>query len=154
MKLEIELDLNKIDYDAINKQIQEKINDMDLNKMYQIDREISDTINERVKIIVKEYLCRNRWVSDGELNSNAVQLVREEVRCKIQETVNPFINDIFEKLPQDELNKIIVDLIPIILVNMLEEHVRLGISNYFDQSSAIISNIATDRIKNTIYYNN
>ena len=154
MKLEIELDLNKIDYDAINKQIQEKINDMDLNKMYQIDSEISDTINKRVNIIVKEYLCRNRWVSDGELNSNAVQLVREEVRCKIQETVNPFINDIFEKLPQDELNKIIVDLIPIILVNMLEEHVRLGISNYFDQSSAIISNIATDRIKNTIYYNN
>ena len=95
MKLEIELDLNKIDYDAINKQIQEKINDMDLNKMYQIDREISDTINERVKIIVKEYLCRNRWVSDGELNSNAVQLVREEVRCKFQERVNPFINDIF-----------------------------------------------------------
>ena len=34
MKLEIELDLNKIDYDAINRQIQAKIANMKLEETY------------------------------------------------------------------------------------------------------------------------
>lgn len=35
MKLEIELDLNKIDYDSINNQILEKLSGMDIAEIYQ-----------------------------------------------------------------------------------------------------------------------
>ena len=35
MKLEIELDLNKIDYDAINKQIAEKVAELNIKEEYQ-----------------------------------------------------------------------------------------------------------------------
>ena len=37
MKLEIELDLNQIDYAAINKQIQDKIAEMNIREEYKID---------------------------------------------------------------------------------------------------------------------
>ena len=96
MKLEIELDLNKIDYSAINEQIQEKIKDIDLEKVYQINYKISRNISENVENIVKDHLCKRGW--GNELNNSTSQLVREEIRYKIQEMVTPIVNNIFDKI--------------------------------------------------------
>ena len=40
MQLTIDLDLNKIDYDSINKQIMDKISAMNVADMYQISNRI------------------------------------------------------------------------------------------------------------------
>ena len=55
MKLEIELDLNKIDYDAINKQIQNKIKEMDLNTVYSINSKINNTVRVEVESEIESY---------------------------------------------------------------------------------------------------
>jgi uncharacterized protein GlcG (DUF336 family) len=56
MKLEIELDLNKIDYDAINQQIQQKITDLDLTQEYKIDSRIKQEIDTQA--VYEEVLKR------------------------------------------------------------------------------------------------
>ena len=65
MKLEIELDLNKIDYDAINKQIQEKIEAIDIQKEYDIDsrirERISNIVYNKVDIGYNDYID-NFWI--------------------------------------------------------------------------------------------
>ena len=48
MKLEIELDLNKIDYDAINKQIAEKVAELNIKEEYDIESKISNKITSIV----------------------------------------------------------------------------------------------------------
>lgn len=55
MKLEIELDLNKIDYDAINNQILEKLSGMDIAEIYQINQVVGSAIRGRVDDIINEY---------------------------------------------------------------------------------------------------
>ena len=48
MKLEIELDLNKIDYDAINKQIAEKVAELNIKEEYDIESKINNKITSIV----------------------------------------------------------------------------------------------------------
>ena len=50
MKLEIELDLNKIDYDAINKQIAEKVAELNIKETYDIESKINTKINNKISI--------------------------------------------------------------------------------------------------------
>lgn len=145
MKLEIELDLNKIDYDAINKQIQEKIEAMDLEKTYQINYKISNKINEEVEKIVGTQLRRSRW--SGELNDDSKQWIHNEIRGKIQELVNPCVTNIFDKLSQDELDEIITELIPKVLVDLLSERTKSALMSYYYESSETITRIAEDRIR-------
>lgn len=54
MKLEIELDLNKIDYDAINKQIAEKIAALDIKEIYDVESKINSKITNLIKQEVDE----------------------------------------------------------------------------------------------------
>ena len=48
MKLKIELDLNKIDYDAINKQIAEKVAELNIKETYEIESKIDKKINDKI----------------------------------------------------------------------------------------------------------
>lgn len=61
MKLEIDLDLNQIDYEAINKQIQEKIDAMDIKDMYQLNSKIEYMIKDKVEGAVNNYLTGGVW---------------------------------------------------------------------------------------------
>ena len=145
MKLEIELDLNKIDYDAINKQIQEKIEAMDLEKTYQINCKISNKINEEVEKIIGTQLCRNRW--GGEPNDDTKQWIHNEIKGEIQKLVNPRVSNIFDKLSHDELNEMITELIPKVLVDMLTERTKSALLSYYYESSETITKMAEDRIR-------
>lgn len=61
MKLEIELDLDKIDYDAINKQIAEKVAALNLKEEYDIESKINNKItsmvNKEVEQSYNSYIC-------------------------------------------------------------------------------------------------
>ena len=78
MKLEIELDLNKIDYDAINKQIQDKIADLNIQETYDIKSKVDNKIEELIDrdvIGTNGYIERNYWTSDS-LTEKSANFVR------------------------------------------------------------------------------
>ena len=75
MKLEIELDLNKIDYDAINQQIREKIANMDLANHYQLDSKINRMVHDEVNAKVTTYLQSGGWY--GNLNNESKKEINQ-----------------------------------------------------------------------------
>lgn len=144
MKLEIELDLNKIDYDAINKQVQEKIADMDLEKSYSINSRIGSKIQEEVDREVGHYLRYKSW--GGNLNDKAQRDINDEIMRHIQELVKSNVEEVISQIPTEELNKLISDLIPKVLMDLLISNVGNVFYNYCEESRSTTLQMCEDRI--------
>lgn len=143
MKLEIELDLNKIDYEAINKQIQEKIADMDLEKAYQISCKINNKITEKVEEKVNQHLGYAHWSG---LNENSRRGINDEISKNVRELIKPHVENIFSQIPQEELDKIIGDLIPELLLDTISSNINTIIANYYCNAEARTRKICEERI--------
>lgn len=148
MEIKIDLDMNKIDYDAINKQIQEKITEMDLVTNYNFKYKIERKIDEEVEQCVTEFFRTRRW---GELNSSTKDEMNRMLYNKAESLIKPHVANIIGQVPEEEMNKIIVDLIPKVLVDLLSSHLKSVLYSYYDQSSNAIISEAANRIRSSIY---
>lgn len=148
MEIKIDLDLNKIDYDAINKQIVEKIAEMDLAENYNFKYKIENRINEEVEQCVTDFFRTRRW---GELNTSTKDEMNRMLYNKVQSLINPHVANIISQVPDEEFNKIIADLIPKVLVDLLTSHLKSVLYSYYDQSSETIINEAANRIRSCLY---
>ena len=147
MKLEIELDLNQIDYDAINKQIQDKIADMDLHKEYHISSKIDSKIREEVEERVNRYLGYSSWAG---LNDSSKREIKDEIAKNVRELIKPHVENIFNQIPQEELDTIISELIPKVLVDIFTSEMKDMIANYYYSSQNSIMQFCEDRIHNIL----
>ena len=146
MKLEIELDLNKIDYDAINKQIQEKLENMNLEETYQINSRINSKIDEEVESKIRLYLTKRGWGCE-DLNDTVKTDVLDEINRDIKSVVEPIVDEVFSKISSEDLNKLISDLRPKILIDVIMNNTGSSFYSYCEDSRATTLNIAEDRIR-------
>lgn len=142
MKVEIELDLNKIDYDAINQQIQEKIASMDLEKEYNFRYKIESKIKEEVENRVRSNM--NGWY--GGLNEDTKRNIKDEISYNIKETVSPIVSDVLGQITQEEFNSIIRELLPTIFMNVLMTDMGMMFHNYYCNMNADIMSQCENRI--------
>lgn len=147
MKLEIELDLNQIDYDAINKQIQDKVAAMDLHEEYQISSKINYKIKEEVENQVDYYFRNGAW---GGLNDNSKREIRDEISKDLKELVKPYVDNVFNQIPQEELNQIVSDLLPRVLMDILVSNMSSALTNCYYQSAETITQMCESRIKSML----
>lgn len=70
---------------------------------------------------------------------------------KVQSLINPHVVNIISQVPDEEFNKIIADLIPKVLVDLLTSHLKSVLYSYYDQSSETIINEAANRIRSCLY---
>ena len=147
MEIKIDLDMNQIDYDAINKQIQEKIADIDLKEMYQIDSKINYQIKEQVDDEIRTHLKYGSW---GGLNENSKREIKDEISKNIIELIKPHVENIFNQIPKEELHGIISDLIPKVLMDLLSSHMRDLVSGYYYSSEANTMRICEERIQSIL----
>lgn len=144
MKLEIELDLNKIDYDAINQQIQQKIADLDLTKEYKIDVRIRQQIDEQINDAVKQNMYHDYWGSS--VNDKMQDAITKEFQILLRETINPVIKEAFDKIPEEELLKMFIETFPVLYMNAIKEAIA---SNYYtDQHKTehFVNDMITSRL--------
>lgn len=149
MEIKIDLDLNKIDYDAINKQIVEKIAEMDLTTNYNFKYKIVNKIDEEVGRTVDEYFRSRRW---GDLNDRSRQDMNEMLYSKTKALIEPHVSNIIRQIPQEEMDKIIMDLIPKVLVDLLSRSLKDTLINYWTISSENIIAEASNRIRSSRDY--
>ena len=122
MKLEIELDLNKIDYDAINKQIQDKIADLNIQETYDIKSKIDNRIEKLIDediVGTNSYIERNYWTSDS-LTENGKRFVEDMIEDKLTQIANKtFTNEV-----EEAIKETIVEMIPDALTSTLFQKIN------------------------------
>lgn len=157
MKLEIELDLNKIDYDAINKQIQEKIEAIDIQKEYDIDsrirERISNIVYNKVDTGYNDYIdnfWRNSPTSKGE------RLIEEMSKQEIERRLKEVLDDVFSKEYDEEtlrttMLKVLPGVFSSILFSRMENALIKKEYDYMDRTRDLIRaelENAANRMKN------
>lgn len=147
MKLEIQLDMNRIDYDAINEQIREKIDAMNLSEDYTINLKIDCAVKEQVENKVRHYLCSGPWQT---LNTESKREVDTEITRIIRDLVQPHITDIFNQIPQEEFDKMISEILPTVLVDLLTSQMSSMLIEYYNHAQQSTYQICEDRLRNII----
>ena len=122
MKLEIELDLNKIDYDSINKQIQEKIEELNISEIYNINNKIESILNKKINEAYSEYIDAYSYDSTTYTGTRIINDIYKE---KFTEVATKIIEDIFK---EDEVQKIILELFPRLFAQAMYDLIKDNIS--------------------------
>lgn len=143
MKLEIELDLNKIDYDAINKQIAEKVAELNIKETYdiesKIDKKINNTITDEVDRCYNSYL-EKYW---AEPSSTGTEMVNDMTKTEVENRVKKVLDDIFSNTYNDDaLKEIMIKMLPdvftAILFNKLHSALLTSSYNYQEQMMGMV----------------
>lgn len=152
MEIKIDIDMNKIDYDAINEEILKKVKEMDISENYRIDDTIRQRVVEVVNTDARDYIERtwgyNTGIADGnKLSNRARDNITELAKNEIKERIAIVINDLFDKIPKEELDKMIAGLIPQIIVSMIVDNLKDLISNYYYGAMANMNQIAEKKLR-------
>lgn len=159
MKLEIELDLNKIDYDAINKQIAEKIAELDVVKEYEInnkiDREIRGLVEESVKYAYGKYLD-TFWAEKADTTSKGENLVEQVAKEKIEDYTKETMDKIFaseysEETMQEIMLQMIPDVFTALLFSRIDKALFSNQNNYWQMTQNRVRVMIAQAIGRTVY---
>lgn len=151
MKLEIELDLNKIDYDSINKQIAEKVAALDIKEMYdvesRIDSKISNFIEKEVALSYNAYIDRY-WRDATSKGRDLIEsMSKAEIENRTKQAIEEiFANDYNEDTMREVMLKMIPDVFASILFKRMESALFTKEYNYYDQ----IQNMVRSQIDSAI----
>ena len=147
MKMQIELDLEKIDYDSINKQIQEKISNIDLKKEYDINSKIVSSINEEVE---REVSTSLGYYGFGELDKKTKDTIKKVINESLIDLVKTRVEEIFDKISQNELDDIISCVISETIVKNVQSTMYNVMGNYRNNIDSRIYTICENKIRSIV----
>ena len=148
MKLEIDLDLNKIDYDSINAQIKQKIEDLDIAKVYTINDRIQDELKAQISQVISQNMYRNYW--SNELDNRTTGHIQDELRVLIRETITPSINNVFNKISEEEIEKMILDILPKTLVMLMIDNLKGSLYSLQNDQMSLMESVIENHINNKL----
>ena len=148
MKLEIDLDLNKIDYDSINEQIKQKIKDLDITNVYTIDDRIRNELDTQISQAIRDNMYRNYW--SNELDSKTAENIQNELRILIKEAITPSVNNVFNKISEKEIEKMILDILPKALVALIIDNLKGLFYSFQNDQISLMESIIENHINNRL----
>ena len=148
MKLEIDLDLNKIDYDSINEQIKQKIKDLDITNVYTIDDRIRNELDTQISQAIRDNMYRNYW--SNELDSKTAENIQNELRILIKEAITPSVNNVFNKISEKEIEKMILDILPKALVALIIDNLKGLFYSFQNDQISLMESVIENHINNRL----
>lgn len=148
MKLEIDLDLNKIDYDSINEQIKQKIKNLDITNVYTIDDRIRNELDTQISQAIRDNMYRNYW--SDELDSKTAENIQNELRILIKEAITPSVNNVFNKISEKEIEKMILNILPKALVMLLVDNLKGSLYSLQYEQTGLMESIIENHINNRL----
>lgn len=148
MKLEIDLDLNRIDYDSINEQIKQKIKDLDITNVYTIDDRIRNELDTQISQVIRDNMYRNYW--SNELDSKTTENIQNELRILIKEAITPSVNNVFNKISEKEIEKMILDILPKALVALIIDNLKGSFYSFQNDQISLMESVIESHINNRL----
>lgn len=124
MKVEIDIDMSRIDYDSINEQIKEKLEKLTpsdiFGRYYITDDDISRYIERRLDEGSENYMVNQGWWSSS---SNAKQNIQDIAKRIITDKMQKICDDIFATMTDEQLQRLAYDILPNIFVQAMYDKI-------------------------------
>ena len=85
-------------------------------QQYHSSSKIDLKIREETEREVNYYFRNGTW---GGLNNDSKREIKDEITKNIRELINPHVESIFNQIPQEELDSIISELLPKVLMDLI-----------------------------------
>lgn len=120
MKVEIDIDMSRIDYDSINAQIKEKLENLApediFSKYYKTDSDISEYIEKYLRDGSENYIVKRGWWSNNTEAEDKIQSIAKEI---ITAKVSEVCNNILATMPEKDLQELVYKILPHVFVDAL-----------------------------------
>lgn len=120
MKVEIDIDMSRIDYDSINTQIKEKLENLTptdiFSRYYRTDEDISKYIEKYLENGSYQYIVNKGWWSSNyEAEKKISNIASEIVTSKVKEVCD----GIFATISEKDLQELVYKILPNVFVDAL-----------------------------------
>lgn len=131
MKVEINIDLDRIDYDSINEQIVERVKNMTpaeiFSEHYCTDNDVKEYIDYLLRKYSEDYIVN--WY--GSTNRTAEEKIGNIAKDLITEKVKKACDDFLSTISDEEMQKLVNDTFPNLFVQAMYDRIASMLSNYY-----------------------
>lgn len=121
---------------------------MDIIKVYTIDNRIRNELDAQISQVIKENMCRNYW--SDELDNRTTRHIQDELRVLIKEAITPSVNNVFNKISEEEIERMILDILPKALVMLLVDNLKGSLYSLQNDQIGMIETIVENHINNRL----
>lgn len=117
---------------------------MDITKVYTIDNRIRNELDAQISQVIRENMCRNYW--SDELDNRTTGHIQNELRALIKEAMTPLVNNVFNKISEEEIEKMILDILPKVLVMLLVDNLKGSLYSLQNDQTSLMESLIENHI--------
>ena len=117
---------------------------MDITNVYTIDDRIRNELNTQISQVIRENMCRNYW--SNELDSKTTKHIQDELKILIKEAITPSVNNVFNKISEEEIEKMILDILPKALVMLVIDNLKGSFYSLQNDQMSLMESVIENHI--------
>ena len=132
MEIKIDIDMNKIDYESITKEIREKISQASVDDIFKRYYTTEDDIRQYIENILRDgserYIVNRGWCDSNE----AKKYISNEAHQIIEKMIEPVCEEMINQMSKEDMQNLIVEIFPSVFCDILYkkiEHTIYGADN-------------------------
>lgn len=121
---------------------------MDISKIYTIDNRIKNELDNQISQIIRDNMYRNYW--SNELDNRTTGHIQDELRILIREAITPLVNNIFNKISEEEIETMILNILPKTLVLLLMDNLKGSLYSLQNDQMHLMESVIENHINNRL----
>ena len=117
---------------------------MDIASVYTIDDRIKNELNAQITQTINENMYRNYW--SNELDDKTNRHIQDELKVLIKEAITPSVNNVFNKISEEEIEKMILDILPKALVMLLIDNLKGSLYSLQNDQTYLMESVIENHI--------
>ena len=93
-------------------------------------------------------MYRNYW--SNELDNKTTENIQNELRILIKEAITPSVNNVFNKISEKEIEKMILDILPKALVALIIDNLKGLFYSFQNDQISLMESIIESHINNRL----
>ena len=121
---------------------------MDITNVYTIDDRIKNELDTQISQAIRDNMYRNYW--SNELDSKTTENIQNELRILIKEAIAPSVNNVFNKISEKEIEKMILDILPKALVALIIDNLKGSFYSFQNDQISLMESVIESHINNRL----
>lgn len=121
---------------------------MDITNVYTIDDRIKNELDTQISQAIRDNMYRNYW--SNELDDKTTENIQNELRILIKEAITPSVNNIFNKISEKEIEKMILDILPKALVALIIDNLKGSFYSFQNDQISLMESVIESHINNRL----
>ena len=121
---------------------------MDITNIYTIDDRIRNELDTQISQAIRDNMYRNYW--SNELDDKTTENIQNELRILIKEAITPSVNNVFNKISEKEIEKMILDILPKALVALIIDNLKGLFYSFQNDQISLMESVIESHINNRL----